>query len=336
MMIRPTPLALAAALLSSPAVAQEVNIYSYRQPELIQPILDGFTKATGIETNAAYINQGLTERLVAEGDRSPADIILTVDISRLTQAKEAGVTQPVSSDALSAHIPAAMRDAEGHWFGVTYRGRIVYAAKDRVAPGEITTYEALADPEWKGRICTRSGTHSYTLGLVAAMIAHHGYDATKEWAQGIKDNLARPPAGDDRAQVRAIWAGECDISLGNTYYMGAMLDDPEQAEWANAVRIEFPVFEDTDTTHVNISGVAMTRAAPHPEAARAFMDYLASPEAQKIYAEVVHEYPADPDTPASDLVASWGEIRPDETDLPEIAANRDDALRLMQEIDFDG
>ncbi len=328
-------LAALASATALPALA-EVNIYSYRQPELIQPLLDGFTEATGIDTNIAFLSQGLVERLKAEGGRSPADIILTVDISRLSTAKEAGVTQPVDSPEMEDEIPGALRDPEGHWFGVTTRGRIVYASKERVGEDEITTYEDLADPKWKGRLCTRSGTHVYTLGLVAAMIEHNGEEAAKEWLQGVKGNLARRPQGDDRAQVRAIWAGECDLSLGNTYYMGAMLADPEQKEWANSVRVEFPTFADGDGTHINISGVAMTAHAPHHDDALRFMEYLASPEAQKIYADVVNEYPANPEIAPSDLVASWGDIEPDDTDLSAIAAHRADALRLVEEVDFDG
>ncbi|CAM4113105.1 Fe(3+) ABC transporter substrate-binding protein [Palleronia rufa] len=323
-----------AATTALPALA-EVNIYSYRQPELIQPILDGFTEETGIDTNVAYVDKGLVERLQAEGARSPADIILTVDSGRLINAKEAGVLQAVEGGALSDNIPATLRDPDGYWYGVTTRGRIVYASKDRVAEGEITTYEDLADPKWKGRICTRSGTHPYTLGLVAAMIEHRGEEETRTWLQGVKDNLARDPEGNDRAQVKAIWAGECDISLGNTYYMGAMLEDPEQAEWANSVRVTFPQFEDGGT-HVDVSGVAMAANAPNREDAKAFMEYLASPEAQKIYAEAVYEYPADPDTPPADLVQSWGDITPDDTDLAAIAAHRGDALRLVEEVNFDG
>ncbi len=333
--MRTTLIVALASATALPAMA-EVNIYSYRQPELIEPLLNGFTEKTGIETNVAFLNQGLVERLQAEGERSPADIILTTDISRLAGAKEAGVTQAVESDVLEEHIPASLRDEEGHWFGVTTRGRIVYASKDRVPEGEITTYEDLADPKWEGRICTRSGTHVYTLGLVSALIEHNGEEAAKEWLEGVKLNLARAPQGNDRAQVRAIWAGECDIALGNTYYMGAMLADPEQEEWANSVRVEFPTFEDGSGTHVNISGVAMTANAPHPDDALAFMEYLASPEAQKLYADVVNEYPADPDVPPSDLVASWGEIEPDTTALDDIAEHRADALRLVEEVNFDG
>ncbi|WP_102109724.1 Fe(3+) ABC transporter substrate-binding protein [Oceaniglobus roseus] len=329
-------LATSLIALAAPAMAEEVNIYSYRQPELIQPILDGFTEKTGITTNVAFIDKGLTERLKAEGERSPADIILTVDISRLTEAKEAGVTQAVQSDVLKKNIPEALRDKDNQWFGVTYRARIVYASKDRVKPGEITTYEDLADPKWKGRICTRSGTHVYNLGLLSAIIEHDGAEAAEKWAAGVKANLARKPEGNDRAQARAIWAGECDIALGNTYYIGEMLQDPEQTQWANAIRPEFPTFADGSGTHVNISGVAMTASAPHPDTALKFMEYLASPDAQKIYANVVNEYPADPDTPPSDLVASWGEIQPDTTSLTAIADHRAEALKIMERVDFDG
>lgn len=334
MHIRLTAAALA-ALAAAPALADDVNIYSYRQPELIQPLLDGFTDKTGIRTNVAFITKGLTERLVAEGRRSPADVILTTDISRLTQTVAAGVTQPIQSQAVADAIPANLRGADDQWVALTTRARIVYASKDRVDPAQVTTYEDLADPKWKGRICTRSGTHDYTLGLVAAMLVHHGEDATRTWLEGVKANLARKPEGNDRAQVRAIWAGQCDISLGNTYYMGAMLEDPEQQDWANSVNILFPTFEDGGT-HINVSGVAMTKAAPNRDAARAFIEYLVSPEAQEIYAEAVYEYPAATGAKVSPLVASWGEITPDDTDLDEIAAQRAAALRLVEQVDFDG
>ncbi len=329
-----TALIAATPVLSTPVLA-EVNIYSQRQPELIAPITDAFTEETGIETNVVYLDQGLTERLSAEGDRSPADIIMTVDIARLAQTVEAGVTQTVDSDVLEDNIPAQFRDPGNQWFGVTSRARIVYASKERVADGDVTTYEDLADPKWKGRICTRSGTNDYNLALLSAVIENVGYEAAKEWAQGLKANLARKPQGNDRAQVRAIWAGECDISLGNTYYMGKMLEDPEQTEWANSVRIVFPTFEDGGT-HMNVSGVAMTAAAPHREDALAFMEFLASPQAQEIYAEANHEFPVNPEVPRSELVESWGEFTPDDVNLMDLAALRGDALRLMEEIDFDG
>ena len=320
---------------AAPALAGEVNVYSYRQPELIQPLVDGFEAASGHVANVVYIDQGITERLVAEGARSPADLIFTVDISRLSEAKAAGVTQPVESEYLTRHVPEAMRDAEGHWYGVTTRARIVYASKERVPEGEVTTYEDLADPKWQGRICTRSGTHDYTIGLISALIEHDGVEATRDWLEGVKANLAKAPEGNDRAQVKSIWAGECDISLGNTYYMGAMLKDPEQEAWANAVRLDFPTFEDGSGTHVNVSGVAMTKGAPNREVALEFMEYLTSPEAQMIYADVVNEYPVASEAEPSELVRSWGELHPDETPLTDIASHRAEALKLVEEVDFD-
>ncbi|MEE3359520.1 MAG: Fe(3+) ABC transporter substrate-binding protein [Pseudomonadota bacterium] len=327
-----TALALVMAATSASA---EVNIYSQRQPELIAPITDAFTAATGIETNVVYLDKGLTERLQAEGDRSPADIIMTVDISRLSQAVDAGVTQAVESDVLAAAIPAEFRDPGNQWFGVTTRARIVYASKDRVDPAEITTYEDLADPKWEGKICTRSGTHPYNLALLSAVIHHHGYDAAKEWAQGLKNNLARKPQGNDRAQVKAIWAGECDISLGNTYYMGKMLEDEEQTAWANSVNVVYPSFAEGGT-HMNVSGVAMTKAAPHAEDAKAFMEFLASDEAQHVYAETNYEFPVKAGVDRSELVQSWGDFTTDEVNLMDLAALRADALKIMEEINFDG
>lgn len=335
MTLRNALMAGAALAVLAPAAQADVNIYSYRQPELIQPLLDAFTQETGMRTNVAFLTKGMVERLQAEGKRSPADIILTTDISRLAEAVAAGVTQPVDSPVLQAAIPAAFRDTNNQWFGVTTRARIVYAAKDRVDPAEVTTYEDLTDPKWQGRICTRSGTHSYTLALVAAMIHHHGEDYTRDWLKGLKANLARKPQGNDRAQVKAIWAGECDISLGNTYYMGEMLADDEQKEWANSVNVLFPVFQEGGT-HVNISGIAMTKAAPNRDDALKLMEFLASPKAQEIYAEVNYEYPVAPGSEPSALVASWGSFTPDDVNLIELASLRGAALRLVEEVDFDG
>lgn len=334
-MLRSSIFSLTLSALAMPVIADEVNIYSYRQPELLAPLTDAFTAETGIDVNVAFLAKGMIERLQAEGDRSPADVILTVDISRLTDAVNAGVTQPVTSDVLTANVPADLRDPEGHWFGVTTRARIVYASKENVADGEITTYEDLADPKWEGRICTRSGTHAYTLALVAGMLHHHGEEETRTWLEGVKSNLARKPQGNDRAQVKAIWAGECDISLGNTYYMGKMLADPEQQDWANAVRITFPEFEDGGT-HVNVSGIAMVKGSPNEENALKLMEFLASPAAQEIYAEANYEYPIAPGTEPAELVASWGTFTADDVSLATLGGLRADALRLMQEVDFDG
>lgn len=335
MQLRPLLLSAALSGLAAPVLAEEVNIYSHRQPELVQPLFDAFTKETGIAVNVAFVDKGMVEKLVAEGELSPADLVMTVDIARLTEVVNAGVTQPVQSDALEAAIPEALRDPADHWFGLTSRARIVYASKDRVADGEVTTYEDLADPKWKGRICTRSGTHDYNIALLGAVIAHHGPEAAKTWAEGLKANLAKKPDGGDRDQVKSIWAGECDIALGNTYYMGQMLADPEQTEWANSVRIVFPVFEGGGT-HMNISGVAMTKSAPNKDAALKLMEFLVSDEAQKIYAETNHEFPVKAGVPVSELVASWGAFTADALGLVDVAKHRPEALRIMEEINYDG
>lgn len=320
---------------AAPVLAEGmVNVYSYRQPELIKPLTDAFTKETGIKVNVAYLKKGMVERLQAEGDRSPADLVFTVDISRLAAVVNAGVTQSVSSDVLEANVPANYRDPEGHWWGLTTRARIVYASKDRVADGEVTTYEDLADPKWQGRICTRSGTHAYNVALTSAIIHHHGEEGAKTWLEGVKSNLARKPQGNDRAQVKAIWSGECDIAIGNTYYMGKMLKDPEQVSWAESVNIVFPTFENAGT-HVNISGVAMTKAAPNRDNALKMMEFLTSPVAQEIYAEANYEYPIAPGTEADGLVKSWGNFTADEVNLMDLAAQRGAALKLVETVDFD-
>lgn len=335
MKIRYSLFALLFGCTALPVLAEEVNIYSHRQPELIQPLLDAFTAASGITVNVAFVDKGMVERLVAEGDRSPADLVLTVDIARLTQIVEAGVTQAVQSDVLEAAIPAEFRDAGDQWFGLTARARIVYASKDRVAAGEVTTYEDLASDKWKGRICTRSGTHDYNIALLAAVIAHDGAEAAKAWVEGVKANLARKPDGGDRDQVKAIAAGECDIAIGNTYYMGQMLADPEQKPSADAVNVVFPTFT-SGGTHMNISGVAMTKSAPNKDAALKLMEFLVSDGAQKIYAETNYEFPIKAGVPSSELVASWGTFTPDTLPLTEVAAQRPAALKLMEDVNFDG
>ncbi|SCY37341.1 Fe(3+) ABC transporter substrate-binding protein [Paracoccus tibetensis] len=332
--MRPLLLASLMTATALPALAQEVNVYSHRQPELIQPLFDAFTAETGITVNSSFVDKGMVERLQAEGARSPADLILTVDVARLGEVKDAGVTQPIEDEALAA-VPAALHDDENQWFALTTRARIVYASKERVAEGEVTTYEDLADPKWRGRICTRVFTHDYNVALTAAHLAHHGEEATRTWLEGIKANLTRKPEGGDRDQVKAIWAGECDIALGNTYYMGQMLSDDEQKAWADSVRIEFPTFQDGGT-HVNVSGVAMTSAAPNRENALKLVEFLVSDEAQRIYAETNHEFPVKEGVARSELVASWGEFTADDLALSEISDLRPQALDLIEQVNFDG
>lgn len=331
-------LAGAMAMFSSSVAfaANEVNIYSYRQPELIKPLLDRFTKETGITTNVLFLDKGLVERIKAEGANSPADVILTIDIQRLTEAKDGGVVQPVKDNALiNKDIPASLRDADGDWFGLTTRGRVVYASRDRVAQSTIT-YEELADPKWKGKICIRDGQHAYNIALFASMVAHHGAEYTEKWLTGLKNNLARKPDGNDRSQAKSIMAGECDISLGNTYYVGLMMTNekaPEEKEWAKSIKILFPNAADRGT-HVNVSGMALAKNSPNKANALKLMEFLASAEGQKIYAEQVFEYPVMPGAEPSAIVKSFGTIKPDNIALTEIAKYRKQASELVDKVGF--
>ena len=331
-----TPLAFAAilSLSATTLMAEEVNVYTSRQAELIEPVFEAFTEETGIEVNTLYAAKGLIERIKAEGKRSPADLYITADISNVKAATDAGLTQPHGSEAVETHVPAELRDSEGHWFALTTRARVAYAAKDRVEDGAVTTWEDMADAKWKNRICVRPGSHSYNLSLIAAMIAHHGEDATRDWLEGVKANLARKPQGNDRAQVKAVWAGECDLAIGNTYYMGKMLEDDEQREWAEAVNVVFPTFENGGA-HMNISGAAIPQHAPNRDAAMKLIEFMLSPEAQKLYAEVNYEYPVRADVERSELVKSWGDFEADDTALDQIGELRSQALRLVEEVGFD-
>lgn len=325
---------LMAMLLGSSVSASELNIYSYRQPFLIEPLTSAFSDQTGIKVNIVHLKKGMIERMKAEGKRSPADIVLTVDISRLSALVDAELTQSVDSPILDSNIPEKYRDPNGLWFGLTTRARIIYASKERIKNGEVETYEQLADPKLRGKICTRSGLNAYNLALTSAILHHHGEEFAINWLNGLKGNLARKPQGNDRAQVKAIWAGECDISIGNTYYMGKMLEDAEQAEWANSVRIIFPKFENGGT-HVNVSGIGMAKFSPNPENALKFMEFLSSATAQEIYATANFEYPIAPGTQADKLVKSWGSFEADDVNLMTIAKLRKRALELTEIVDFD-
>ena len=314
--------------------ANEVNVYSYRQPFLIKPMFDVFTRETGIKVNTVFAKKGLVERLKSEGVNSPADLIFTVDIGRLDGAVQAGVTQAVSSESLSANIPAEFRDANGHWFGLTNRARIIVTSLDRMDANEIKTYEDLADPRFEGRICTRSGKHPYMLALIASMIVHHGEEGAKSWLEGLKRNLARKPQGNDRAQVKAIAEGECDLAVINNYYMGVMLTDEKQAPTANAVRIIFPNQEDRGT-HMNVSGMSLTHSAPNKDNAIKLMEYLSSDIAQRMYSEQNFEYPVNNAVAWSGMVESWGRFRHDTLPLSEIAKNRTTAAKMVDQVGYD-
>ncbi len=327
---------LSFASVSTAIAAGQVNIYSYRQTSLIKPLLSAFTKESGIRTKIIFAKKGLAERIAAEGKNSPADILLSVGIGKLAGAKEKGITQSVLSPVISANIPARFRDPEGHWIGLTTRARVIFASKERIKQTAIT-YEELADPKWKGRICTRSGQHVYSIGLFASLIAHHGAEWTENWLRAVKNNLARKPSGNDRKQVKAIFSGECDLALGNTYYMGKMQTndkEPAQKEWAASVKVLFPNSEGRGT-HVNISGVSLAKYAPNRANAIKLLEFLSSAKAQQIYAESNFEYPVKPGVPTSKLVDSWGTFKPDEIGLDKIAKFRRMASELVDKVGFD-
>lgn len=328
---------IAGVALGGPASAQGVvNVYSYREPGLIAPLLEEFTRKTGIKANLIFARDGLIERLAAEGRNSPADVMLTVDIGNLTVAKEKGITQPIASKAIAARIPANYRDPGGHWIGLSQRARVVFASRKRVAQADIT-YEELADPKWKGKICTRSGQHSYNVGLLASIIAHAGPERAEAWARGVKNNLARKPSGGDRDQAKSVFSGECDLALANTYYMAAMetnTKNPEQQEWARSIKLLFPNSSDRGT-HVNISGAILAKHAPNKENGVRLIEFLASAEGQKIYAEQVNEYPLMPGVPPSARVGGWGVLKPDKLSLEKIGALRKTASEIMDKVGFD-
>lgn len=328
-------LALATSLSGMAQAAGEVNVYTYRQPALIDPLFEAFTAKTGITVRAVFAESGLVERLAQEGRNSPADLLLTADVGRLVEAAARDLAQPVSSAAILDKVPANLRDAQNLWFGLTMRARVIYASNDR-ARIEAISYEELADPKWKGKICLRPGNHPYNLGLIAAMIAHKGEDATREWLKGVKANLALKPNGNDRAQAKSVFAGECDLAIANTYYMGKMMTndkEPEQKDWAKAVRIVFPSSPEFGT-HVNISGMLLTKNAPNKDNAVKLMEYLASDEAQRLYADGNFEYPVNPAVEASEIVKAWGSFTPDTLNVAEIAKFEPAAAKLVDEVQF--
>ena len=331
-------LPLLAATLAPAQAAEEVNIYSYRQAFLIKPMLDAFTEETGVKANVVFAKKGLIERLQNEGRNSQADLVLTADTGRLLDLVNRDLTQAVESAELDSNIPEQYRDPNDHWYGLTSRSRIVYASKERVKPGELASYEDLADPKWQGRICTRSGKHSYNLSLIGSMIAHHGEAEAEKWLQGVKANLARKPQGNDRAQVKAIKEGVCDLAIGNTYYYGKMLHNTkktEQVGWAKSVNLVFPNQNDRGA-HMNITGAAVTKYAPNRDNAVKLLEFLSQTKAQGMYAQVNYEFPVKADTPLSGLVKeSMSGFKADTLSLATIAENRAKAAKLVDKVQFD-
>lgn len=316
------------------AADETVNIYSFRQSFLIDPILEKFTAETGIKTKVVFAKKGLIERIKREGKYSPADVVLTSNFSKLLQLQDEGLTSEIVSEEIDKNVPAHFRDDNGQWIALTKRVRNIYASKDRVANAKALTYEALAAPEFKGKVCTRSGKHPYNLGLIASMIAHKGEAEAQTWLQGVKANLARKPQGNDRGQVKAIKEGLCDVSLGNSYYYGKMLDNAEQKPWADAVNIVYPNQNDRGA-HINVSGAVITKYAPNKANALKLLTFLSSEKAQQTYASLNMEYPVNPQVKPSATVLSWGDFKEDALSLTKVAEYREAALKLVDKVKFD-
>ncbi|MFV0432046.1 MAG: Fe(3+) ABC transporter substrate-binding protein [Alphaproteobacteria bacterium] len=327
------------ALSGAMAFAEgEVNIYTLRQPELLQPILDSFTKDTGIKVNATWVQDGILARLQAEGDKSPADAVITVDISRLSEIAKAGLFQSIDNDNVNSKVDAHLRNPDGLWFGLTKRDRVIVGSKERIVKEDMPkSYEDLADPKWKGEVCIRSGKHVYNIGVISSMIAAHGEEGAKQWLTSVKDNLARKPTGNDRAQARAIYEDACDIALINSYYLGKMATNDkevEQKDWYNALNIVFPNQDDRGA-HVNISGMGILKSAKNKDNAVKFLEFMLSDDAQKYYAALNYEFPVVKNVEADELVQSWGSFKEDTVSLQTIADNAAKASQLVDETRFD-
>lgn len=314
--------------------ADELNLYSSRHYQTDEALYDEFTKATGIKINRIEgKGDELIERIKSEGTNSPADVLITVDAGRLWRADEAGLFQPVSSDALDAAIPAHLRHPDGHWFGFSQRARVIYYSKEDVDPTGLASYEDLADPKWKGLICIRSGSNIYSLSLLSSIIDAHGEEAAEKWADAVVENFAREPEGGDTDQIRAVAAGECGISVGNTYYFARLMasDKPEDKEVVEAVGVIFPNQDDRGT-HVNISGAGVLKNAPNREAAVKFLGYLASEDAQRYFADGNNEYPVVEAVEPNDVLKSLGEFKEDKINVSVYGENQPIAQKVYDRV----
>lgn len=329
--------AVAVAALFAPALASaaELNIYTYRQPELVKPVFDAFTAATGVKVNTIFATAGLEERIKTEGASSPADLLLVEDVGRLQNAVDLGIGQPVKVEAVEKVVPANLRDPNGAWTALTQRVRVVYASRARTKLDAIN-YEDLADPKWKGKICIRSGQHPYNLALFAAALGHWGEDKTLAWLKGVKANLAKKPSGGDRDVAKDIAAGLCDIGIGNTYYMGGLLNekDPQKKAWGEAVTVVLPTFKDGGS-HMNISGAVVAKHAPHKAEAVKFLEFMVSEPAQKLYADADYEYPVRAGVEINPTVKGFGPVKPDGMPLADIAKLRKKASEFIDIVGFD-
>jgi iron(III) transport system substrate-binding protein len=311
--------------------AGEVNLYSSRHYNTDEKLYENFTKATGIKINRIEADADpLIQRMKAEGDKSPADVFISVDAGRIDAARQQGLLQPVKSDVLEKAIPAHLRDPEGNWFGFSKRARVIVYSKERVKPEQLGTYESLSDPKWKGKIAIRSSTYIYNQSLTGSILAALGPEKTEAWAKGMVANFARQPKGGDRDQISAVASGEADIGITNTYYVAHMLmsKNPAEREAAEKVVVFFPNQDDRGT-HVNISGGGVAKYAPNKANAIKFLEYLASPEAQAYFAEGNYEYPVVADAGVSPILAAWGKFKEDRLNAQVFAKNNAEALKIM-------
>ena len=316
-------------------IGAEVNIYSHRQPFLINPFLDKFTEETGIKTNVVYATKGLAQRLKAEGKNSPADVILTVDIGRLYIYDDLDLLAPINSNVLDKNIPQNLKSPENKWFALSKRSRVIVTSKDRVMEGQITKIEDLANQKWKGRICSRPGSHVYNRALMASLILSLGENAAEEWAKKFVANLSRRPQGNDRAQVKAIFEGQCDISIINNYYFGKLKysEDTKQREWAKGVRLIFPNQGTEDRgAHINISGGGVAKYSKNKKEAVALLEFLSKAQSQKMYGEINFEYPVNPNVETTEELKSWGSFKSDSLPIISIAQKAYDAQKIIDKV----
>lgn len=326
-------LALSSCLLAAPAFAQDVNLYTTREPALLNPVLEAFTKDTGVKVNAVFLKDGLQERIRAEGANSPADVMLMVDVGEINAAVEAGITQPIKSDLVDKTVPAQLRP-DNNWVTLTKRARVVVVSKDRIKQDAIT-YEDLADPKWKGKFCIRAGQHPYNNALFAAYLAHHGAEKTEAYLKALRANAARKPGGGDRDVARDIQSGLCDIAIINTYYIGLMSEAKnEQKGWFDAIKPLKTTFANGGT-HVNVSAAALAKNAPNKANAVKLVEYMLGDKAQAIYANGNFEFPVNTAVADSAAVKLLGAVTPDKLPLSEVAKQRKAAANLVDKVGFD-
>jgi len=330
-------LTLFALLISSINFANsaEVNIYSHRQPFLINPFLEAFSNKTGIKTNVVYSSKGLAQRLKAEGKNSPADVVLTVDIGRLHIYHDMDLLASISSLKLDKNIPSHLKSVDNTWFGLSKRARIIVTSNERVPIGSIKNIEDLSDPRWNNKICSRPGSHVYNRALLASVIAEHGIDEAEKWAQGLVSNLARRPQGNDRAQVKAIYYGQCDIAIINNYYFGKLKysKDPDQREWAKSLNLIFPNQAKGERgAHINISGGGVAKHSKNKVEAIKLLEFLTGATAQKLYGDINFEYPVNPSIKASEELELWGSFKEDKLPIERIAQLSSEAQKIIDRV----